>query len=88
VEVRYRLSARRSSLNELRLDRQAQKSAAYDVWQDRAVFHFLTSPSDRVAYVRQVARAVKPGHHVIVSTFGPEGPMPVGARLPSSQRRR
>jgi len=46
----------------------------YDVWHDRAVFHFLTYPKDRVAYVRQVARAVKPGGHVIVATFGPEGP--------------
>jgi len=48
--------------------------SAYDVWHDRAVFHFLTTTSDRVAYVRQVAQAVKPGGHVIVSTFGPEGP--------------
>ena len=48
--------------------------SAYDVWHDRAVFHFLTAPNDRVAYVRQAARAVKPGGHVIVSTFGPEGP--------------
>ena len=47
---------------------------AYDVWHDRAVFHFLTSPQQRVAYVRQVARSVKPRGHVIVSTFGPEGP--------------
>lgn len=47
---------------------------AYNVWHDRAVFHFLTTANDRVAYVRQVARAVKPGGHVIVSTFGPEGP--------------
>ena len=47
---------------------------AYDVWHDRAVFHFLTSDEHRVAYVRQVAHAVKPGGHVIVSTFGPEGP--------------
>jgi len=46
----------------------------YDVWHDRAVFHFLTDPKDRAAYVRQVARAVKPGGHVIVATFGPEGP--------------
>ena len=46
----------------------------YDVWHDRAVFHFLTDPSDRAAYVRQVAGAVKPGGHVIVATFGPEGP--------------
>jgi SAM-dependent methyltransferase len=47
---------------------------AYDLWHDRAVFHFLTDPASRAAYVRQVARAVKPGGHVIVSTFGPEGP--------------
>lgn len=46
----------------------------YDVWHDRAVFHFLTRESDRVAYVRQVAHAVKPGGHVIVATFGLEGP--------------
>lgn len=46
----------------------------YDVWHDRAVFHFLTRPEERLAYVRQVARAVKSGGHVIVSTFGPEGP--------------
>jgi 2-polyprenyl-3-methyl-5-hydroxy-6-metoxy-1,4-benzoquinol methylase len=48
---------------------------AFDVWHDRAVFHFLTDAAEREAYVRQVARAVKPGGHVIVSTFGPEGPL-------------
>ena len=47
---------------------------AYDLWHDRAVFHFLTTPERRLAYVRQVTRAVKPGGQVIVSTFGPEGP--------------
>ena len=48
---------------------------AYDVWHDRAVFHFLTLSAQRIAYVRQAAHAVRPGGHVIVSTFGPEGPM-------------
>jgi SAM-dependent methyltransferase len=48
--------------------------ARYDVWHDRAVFHFLTTPASRLAYVRQVARAVRPGGHVIVGTFGPQGP--------------
>jgi 2-polyprenyl-3-methyl-5-hydroxy-6-metoxy-1,4-benzoquinol methylase len=48
--------------------------AAYDVWHDRAVFHFLTSKEKRLAYVNAVRRAVKHGGHVIVSTFGPEGP--------------
>jgi 2-polyprenyl-3-methyl-5-hydroxy-6-metoxy-1,4-benzoquinol methylase len=51
------------------------KPHAYDLWHDRAVFHFLTTPEQRHAYVRQVTRAVKPGGHVMVSTFGPEGPM-------------
>lgn len=46
----------------------------YDVWHDRAVFHFLTTAADRDAYVRQAANSVKPGGYVIVSTFGPEGP--------------
>lgn len=47
---------------------------AYDLWHDRAVFHFLTVEEQRIAYVRQVAHSVKPCGHVIVSTFGPEGP--------------
>ena len=47
----------------------------YDVWHDRAVFHFLTAREQRAAYVRQVAHSVKPGGHIIVSTFGPEGPI-------------
>lgn len=49
-------------------------SHAYDVWHDRAVFHFLTSPHDREAYVRQVEHAVKPGGLVIVATFADDGP--------------
>lgn len=52
----------------------ALSDAAFDVWHDRAAFHFLTNEDDRVRYVQQVMRSVKPGGHVIVSTFGPEGP--------------
>lgn len=51
------------------------KPDMYDVWHDRAVFHFLTETRQRTAYVRNVARSVKRGGHVIVSTFGPLGPM-------------
>jgi 2-polyprenyl-3-methyl-5-hydroxy-6-metoxy-1,4-benzoquinol methylase len=47
---------------------------SYDVWHDRAVFHFLTEPEARAAYVRAVLRAVKPGGHVIVATFAADGP--------------
>lgn len=46
----------------------------YDIWHDRAVFHFLTEDEQRKAYVSQVARAMRPGGSVIVATFGPEGP--------------
>jgi len=49
-------------------------AAAYNVWHDRAVFHFLTSSQQRSAYVQAVVRAVKPGGHVIVATFAEDGP--------------
>jgi SAM-dependent methyltransferase len=48
---------------------------AFDVWHDRAVFHFLTRAEDRRAYVAQVLRSVKPGGHVIVATFADDGPL-------------
>jgi SAM-dependent methyltransferase len=47
---------------------------AYDVWHDRAVFHFLTTSLDRERYVAQVRRSVKPGGHVLVATFAEDGP--------------
>lgn len=47
---------------------------AYDIWHDRAVFHFLTEPAQREAYVERVRKAVRPGGHVIVAAFGPDGP--------------
>ncbi len=47
----------------------------YDIWHDRAVFHFLTTPEDRAAYVQTVFRSVKPGGHVIVATFAEDGPL-------------
>ncbi|MEQ1923234.1 MAG: class I SAM-dependent methyltransferase [Pyrinomonadaceae bacterium] len=46
----------------------------FDVWHDRAVFHFLTDVDDRRKYVDLVMRALKPGGHLIVASFGLEGP--------------
>ncbi len=46
----------------------------YDVWHDRAVFHFLVDAEDRARYLAQVRHAVKPGGHVIVATFATDGP--------------
>lgn len=77
AEARKRLGGRASQVSWLASDiTQASLPAnAYDVWHDRAVFHFLTDPADRARYVQQVLHAVKPGGHVIVATFGPGGPL-------------
>jgi SAM-dependent methyltransferase len=52
----------------------ALPAGGFDVWHDRAVFHFLTARADRRAYVRQVRHAVRPGGFVIVATFAEDGP--------------
>ncbi len=46
----------------------------YDVWHDRAVFHFLTDENDRKKYVELVMRSLKVGGHIIVASFGLNGP--------------
>ncbi len=47
----------------------------FDLWHDRAVFHFLTDPPARQAYVDRIRRFVKPGGFVLMATFGPNGPL-------------
>lgn len=46
----------------------------YDVWHDRAAFHFLTSPEDQQAYRQRVEAALKHGGHLIIGTFALDGP--------------
>ena len=48
--------------------------AHYELWHDRAVFHFLTEPSDRARYVANAARALQPGGYAIIATFAEDGP--------------
>ncbi|HKJ87557.1 MAG TPA: class I SAM-dependent methyltransferase, partial [Gammaproteobacteria bacterium] len=47
---------------------------AYGLWHDRAVFHFLTDPSDRAAYGEVLHRALPVGGRAVIATFGPDGP--------------
>lgn len=47
---------------------------AYDIWHDRAAFHFLTEEQDRVAYRACLMRALKGGGHAIIATFALDGP--------------
>jgi hypothetical protein len=51
-----------------------QPSRTYDIWHDRAAFHFLTMPEDRAAYVDCMTRALEAGAHAIIGTFAPDGP--------------
>jgi ubiquinone/menaquinone biosynthesis C-methylase UbiE len=46
----------------------------YDVWHDRALFHFLTRPEDRQKYVHQLDHSLKAGGHLIMAIFGLKGP--------------
>ncbi|MCK1329259.1 class I SAM-dependent methyltransferase [Bradyrhizobium sp. 35] len=47
---------------------------AYDIWHDRAAFHFLTEDRDRAAYVARLGRALKVGGYAIIATFALDGP--------------
>jgi SAM-dependent methyltransferase len=49
-------------------------AARYDLWHDRAVFHFLTTAPDRQAYVDRLHRSLRPGGRVIMATFAETGP--------------
>ncbi len=70
-----RLGARSAKVTWIAGDVTAWEPAqAYDVWHDRAAFHFLTDPRDRAAYAERVLRAVRPGGHVIIGTFALNGP--------------
>ena len=51
-----------------------EPSRTYDVWHDRAAFHFLTDPEDQAAYVARLRRALRPGGHAIIGTFALDGP--------------
>ena len=46
----------------------------FSLWHDRAVFHFLTEPQDRVKYVNVLSQSLRPGGHVIIAAFAIGGP--------------
>ena len=46
----------------------------YDIWHDRAVFHFLTSPDERARYIANLKQALRPGGQAIIATFAEDGP--------------
>ncbi len=53
---------------------QFNPSEKFDLWHDRAVFHFLTEASDRKRYAEIVGHSIKPGGHLILASFALDGP--------------
>ena len=73
--ARTRLGERASQVQWIVADvTQWHSTQTFDLWHDRAAFHFLTDPADRSAYVARMKQAIKPGGHVIIGTFATDGP--------------
>lgn len=73
--ARRRLAGRAQDVRWIVADITAAEDVGqYDVWHDRAVFHFLTAASDRRRYAELMARSVVRSGHAIVATFALDGP--------------
>ena len=87
---RARLGGRARSVRWIEADvmRAELPPHSFDLWHDRAVFHFLVDPADRRAYLQVLRRALRPGAHVVMATFAEDGPercsgLPVQRYAPS-----
>ena len=76
AESKARLGARAERVTWIEADitRAKLPSASYDLWHDRAAFHFLTDAEDRRRYLKTMSEALKPGGQVILATFALQGP--------------
>jgi len=73
--ARNRLGNRASQIQWIVADvAENPRLGSFDVWHDRAVFHFLTASADRAAYTALLALTVPVGGHVVIATFALDGP--------------
>jgi trans-aconitate methyltransferase len=73
--ARGRVGARAESVRWIVADvTQWRPTRQYDLWHDRAAFHFLTETADRKAYVERLTTALRPGGHAVIGTFALDGP--------------
>src|SRR5437764_12543225 len=73
--ARSRMGEKANRVTWIRADVTAwEPPQSYDLWHDRAAFHFLTLPNDQSAYIARLRRALRPGGHAIIATFAPDGP--------------
>ncbi|HZP79266.1 MAG TPA: class I SAM-dependent methyltransferase [Pseudolabrys sp.] len=74
-KTRERLGARAGAVDWIVADVTTwEPPQSYDIWHDRAAFHFLTATDDRAAYADRVRQVLRPGGQLIVGTFAPDGP--------------
>ena len=72
---RARLGARAGAITWIESNvTEFEPSRQFALWHDRAVFHFLTESVDRDKYIEVVCRALQPNGHLVLATFGPQGP--------------
>ena len=73
--AKTRLGEEAARVNWLAADVTAWKpTRTYDVWHDRALFHFLSTEGQLNAYRQALEAAVARSGHVIMATFAPDGP--------------
>lgn len=90
AETRTRLGDKAKGVGWIVADvTQWEPSETYDVWHDRAAFHFLTNRSEQVAYIQRLKAALRHGGHAIIGTFALDGPdkcsgLPVARHSPES----
>lgn len=74
--ARLRLGSQASEVTWLHADvtRVNLPANAFDVWHDRAAFHFLTTPADRARYVATAKVSLRPGGMLLIATFAADGP--------------
>ncbi len=72
---RDRLGAKASQVHWITMDVLAGSNlGTFDVWHDRAVFHFLTSAGDRAAYITSLLQSIPQGAHAVIGSFALDGP--------------
>ena len=75
ARAKTRLGPAASTVTWIEADVTSDWSAGVvDVWHDRAAFHFLIEPAERARYVERAREHVKPGGHLVLSTFAQDGP--------------
>ncbi|MDH3706981.1 MAG: class I SAM-dependent methyltransferase [Acidimicrobiia bacterium] len=74
--VRSRLGDRADEVDWVVTDLTSFEPArTWDLWHDRAVFHFLVNAADQETYRALAAKAIRPGGYLIVAAFGTDGPV-------------